>query len=73
MANQITERELTVLIKQLDMESGKNNLMTSSPIQDNLNNKFETIKDGYIQILDNRIIVQAPSENGKQPWISAEH
>jgi uncharacterized protein (DUF342 family) len=70
MASHISERELTELINQLELDSGKKKLLLNYK-QDNLY-EYEIAKDGSIRIIDNQIFVQAPSGTGDYPMIQAK-
>ena len=66
----ITETELTMLIKQLDVEL----LETDSPPPSSEESESATLgqSDGWIRVENNRIIVVDPQPGGKRPIIQAE-
>lgn len=72
MRKQISENELTLLIKQLNLDELDVDSITEKTIVNKENSDEGALKqDGWIQVSDNKIIVHDPKDGGSFPVISS--
>ncbi|GIP36924.1 hypothetical protein J31TS4_02040 [Paenibacillus sp. J31TS4] len=73
MTKKITENELTLLIKQLNLEElDVDSVITEMTREEEDNLQESTLmQDGWIQVKEHKIIVHDPIDGGKLPVISA--
>ncbi|MDF2723478.1 MAG: hypothetical protein K0Q59_3153 [Paenibacillus sp.] len=72
MRKQITENELTLLIKQLHLEElDVESVTEKAKAKEEHTHKSTWMQDGWVQVKDHKIIVRDPVDRGKKPVISA--